>query len=95
MGYILGPHHTILAGSLHCPAAQSGERRGREAAPQAGDDFGAVVVARGLTRRNKYPRIALGRDGFQSTAMARVYPSPLYLSPKVFRNKELWAKSWR
>src|SRR5690348_11672308 len=85
MGYILGTHHAILAGSLHGPAAQAGEGRGRKAAPQAFDEFGAAVVARGLARQNKYPRIALGRDGFQSTAMTECTPSPRTLVPKCSR----------
>jgi len=60
MGYIFGVHHTLLAHLLHREAAEPGEACVRKAAAQAGDDLGAVVVARGFAGREEDARMVCG-----------------------------------
>ena len=79
MGYILGPHHTILTGCLHCEAAKPSKRRAKKAAPQPGDNLCAIVVARGLASRYEDPWIAFGRDG--SSLQGPILGTPLPPSP--------------
>ena len=78
MSYILGADHTMLACLLHRLATEPGEGRAGKAAAQAGDDLGAVVVARGLAGREEDPRIALSSDG--PSLMPGVLPSPVLFS---------------